>query len=377
MKICNLCIYDSRVPGIYFDCDGICNYCAQIKEIKKIYGTGTPEGEFKLEKILDDIKKKGKRRRYDCIVGVSGGTDSSFLLMKAVEWGLRPLAVHYDNTWNTGLASANIFKLTSTLNIPLETYIVDNHEVDEIKKAFLKATVAEFDADTDLAFVQVLRMTAAKYRIKFILEGHSFQTEGVSPVGGNYLDGGYINDIVKKYSNKKIKNFPNLTFFQFLKWIIFYRQKFIRPLWYVSYDKDEAREELMSKIDWKYYGGHHLENRASSFAHTIWLPKKFNTDYRYLSLGAKVREGRMNRAEALQIMSSKPEVNQDLLNYVMKRLDLSEMELHEIFSSKNNHWSQFKTYKKRFEKMRAFFWLMMKFNLIPQTFYLKYCKKSK
>ena len=172
-----------------------------------------------------------------------------------------------------------------------------NKEHDDIKRAFLYASVPEFDADTDIAYIQVLRMVAAKFRVKYIFEGHSYIEEGMTPTGSNYLDGGYVASIHNKYGSMKRKSFPNMTFYQFLKWTIVYQQQFIRPFWYIDYSKEEARKELIEKTGWIYYGGHHLENRASSFAHLSWLPKKFNIDYRNMTLSAKVRNGKLSRQE--------------------------------------------------------------------------------
>jgi hypothetical protein len=215
--ICSRCVYaQESVFGLSIDDEGVCNYCHQIQNFKKNFGTGTAVGITKLEKIINEIKQQGIGKNFDCVVGVSGGTDSSYLLLKSVEWGLRPLAVHYDNT---GLASENIFRITKKLGVPLETFVVDNIEVDEIKRSFLRAAVPEFDADTDIAFVQILRQVAAENNLKYILEGHSFQTEGVSPLGGNYLDGGYIKDIIKHHAEITIRQFPNMSFLSFVKWI--------------------------------------------------------------------------------------------------------------------------------------------------------------
>jgi hypothetical protein len=198
-QICSRCIYDNRISNISFDKQGVCNYCHQVDNLADEYGTGMVKGKQLFTKIIEDIRNVGKKNIYDCIIGVSGGTDSSYLLLKAKEWKLRPLAVHYDNTWNSALATMNIKKVTSALDIDLFTYVVDNKEVDDIKKSFLLAGIAEFDADTDIAFVQVLRSTAAKYGIRYILEGHSFLTEGISPVGSNYLDGAYVADVHDRF----------------------------------------------------------------------------------------------------------------------------------------------------------------------------------
>jgi len=371
--ICKTCIYDDSISNITFDSQGVCNYCRQVEELKNEYGTGSVKGELALEKIISNIKLEGRGKKYDCVIGVSGGIDSSYLLIKAKEWGLRPLAVHYDNTWNSAIATMNIGSVTSALNIDLFTYVVDNKEVDDIKRAFLLSGVREFDADTDIAFVQVLRKTAAKFKIKYILEGHSFVAEGLTPVGANYLDGKYIESIHNKYGKKARKTFPNMTFFQFFKWALLYRQKFIRPYWYMSYSKEDARDLLIKSTGWKYYGGHHLENRASTYAHTVWLPKKFGIDYRNLTLSADVRRGAKTREIALAEYATPVVEDPELIAYLKKRLELSDNEYQKIFDGPKRDFRDFKTYKKRFEILRPLFYLLSQANLVPKSFYLKYC----
>ena len=375
-KICLNCIYDENIPNISFSEDGVCNYCDQIEFLKNEFGTGRKKGQKLLKTLIESIKRDGKDKKYNCVVGVSGGTDSSYLLMKTKEWGLSPLAVHYDNTWNSAVASINIEKVTKFLDVDLYTHVVNNVEVDDIKLSFLKSGVPEFDADTDIAFVQVLREAAAKFKIKYILEGHSFTEEGISPIGSNYLDGAYISDIHKKYGSMKSKTFPNMTFYQFMKWIIFYRQKFIRPLWYINYSKNDAIEQLTKKIGWQYYGGHHLENRASSFSHTIWLPR-YGIDFRYLSLAAKVRKNKVFRKEALKIFNSDIDIDKRLVKYVKKRLRLTDIEYSKLITGKKRSWRDFNTNKKFFELLRPLFYILMKLNRVPISFYLKYCFKIK
>lgn len=375
-KICLNCIYDENIPNISFSEDGVCNYCDQIEFLKTEFGTGRKKGQKLLKTLIESIKRDGKDKKYNCVVGVSGGTDSSYLLMKTKEWGLSPLAVHYDNTWNSAVASINIEKVTKFLDVDLYTHVVNNVEVDDIKLSFLKSGVPEFDADTDIAFVQVLREAAAKFKIKYILEGHSFTEEGISPIGSNYLDGAYISDIHKKYGSMKTKTFPNMTFYQFMKWIIFYRQKFIRPLWYINYSKNDAIEQLTKKIGWQYYGGHHLENRASSFSHTIWLPR-YGIDFRYLSLAAKVRKNKVFRKEALKIFNSDIDIDKRLVKYVKKRLRLTDIEYSKLITGKKRSWRDFNTNKKFFELLRPLFYILMKLNRVPISFYLKYCFKIK
>ena len=372
-QICSRCIYDSRISNISFDEQAVCNYCRQVEKLIDEFGTGSIKGERLLEQIIGEMKHEGRHKKYDCIIGVSGGTDSSYLLIKAKEWGLRPLAVHYDNTWNSAIATVNIGKVTSALNIDLFTYVVDNKEVDDIKKAFMLAGVAEFDNDTDIAFVQVLRSTAARYGVKYILEGHSFVAEGLSPVGVNYLDGAYVASVHDQFGEKRRHTFPNLTFYQFMKWALVYRQKFIRPFWYMEYSKQAARGELIAKTGWEYYGGHHLENRASTFAHTVWLPQRFNIDYRNLTLAADVRRGAMKRDDALELYRQPVVADQELIVYLKKRLEISDEQYEEIMAGPIRTWRDFRTYKKRFERLRPMFYVLAKANLVPMSFYIKYC----
>lgn len=374
MQTCSRCIYDDRVSGISFDEAGICNYCKQIDALKADFGTGAPAGETKLMELIERIKRDGKGKRYDCVMGVSGGTDSSYLLLKAKDWGLRVLAVHYDNTWNSAIATMNIKKILDATNFDLYTYVVHNTQVDDIKLSFMKAGVREFDADTDIGFVQVLRSAAAKYRVKYILEGHSFLEEGLTPVGANYLDGGYVSDVHQRFGTMATPSFPNMTFGQFLKWVLIYRQKFIRPLWYISYSKETARDELVQRAGWIYYDGHHLENRASAFAHNIWLPQRFEIDYRNLTLAARVRQNKLNRSRAIQEYSMPVIENKTLRRYLCNRLSLSQNDYNDLMKGEVRNWFDFKNYKKRFEIMRPIFFVLAKLNYVPMSFYQKYCK---
>lgn len=378
LKSCSKCIYDESIPSISFGDDGVCNYCDMIEEIEREYGTGGEKGIREFNNILSAIRSEGKGRKYDCVIGVSGGTDSSYLIHMAVkEWGLRPLAVHYDNSWNSAIATQNISKVLGKLNVDLYTHVVNNKESDDLFRSFLKAGVPELDGPTDIAAPQVLYSACAKHKIKYVIEGHSFKTEGISPLGNMYIDGKYVKSVHRMYGLlKRTPSFPNMTFYQFMKWILFYRIKKIRPLWYLDYSKEKARELLMKEYDWEYYGGHHLENRLSAFHHSYWNPKKFNLDQRNNSLGASVRSGLMSRNEALEEFSKEPHLEEDLLNYFLKRMDITEEELDEIIKSPNHSYKEFTTYKQRFERLRPLFYLLYKKNLVPKSFYIKYTSKT-
>ena len=377
MNICSRCIYDESIPNIDFDHDGVCNYCRMIDDLNVAYGTGREKGLGIFKSIIKEIKLDGLKRKYDVIVGVSGGVDSSYLLKLAIDNGLRPLAVHYDDTWNTAIATQNIYKVTSALNIDLFTHVCDNKESDDVFKSFFLAGVPEVGGPTDIALAEVLYRAASKFKIKYILEGHSFVEEGVSPMGKAYVDGGYISSVHGRYGKIPMVTFPNMTFLRFLYWTIFKRIRKVRPFWYIDYSKSKAKDELQSSFGWRDYGGHHLENRMSAFAHSIYGPKKFGIDHRNLVLAAKVRAGKITRSDALREYAKAPYVEDGLLDYVLKRFDIDRLTFDAQMKSPPMFYTSYKTYKKRFERLRPLFFLLAKANLVPMSFYLKYCFPAK
>ncbi|MDR7022788.1 N-acetyl sugar amidotransferase [Pseudomonas peli] len=373
MNVCARCIYDENVSSISFDEEGICNYCRQLEKLTVDYGTGGEHGERKIADIVESIKRDGKGKRYDCVVGVSGGTDSSYLLVWAKKVGLRPLAVHYDNTWNSAIATQNIYKMLSALDIDLYTHVVDNKEADDLLRSFIISGIPSIDAPTDLALAEVMYRAAGKHGVKYILEGHSFVTEGISPVGSHYFDGGLIRSVHQLFGRRKMKTYPLMTFWRFLWWVCFARIQKIRPFWYLDYSKEAAQEYLQSNFGWKYYGGHHLENRITSFSHTYYSPVKYKRDFRNLTLGALARNGKISREEAMAIYARPPTYDPDLIDYVKKRLGFSNDDFDDIMRAPPRQWWEFKTYKRRFENFRFLFRVLAKKNLVPMSFYLKYC----
>jgi hypothetical protein len=351
----------------------VCNYCRQIDELRRMYGTGLEDGNEKFNDIVKRIKHYGKGKKYDCVVGVSGGVDSSYLLYLAKKYGLRPLAVHYDNTWNSAIATMNIQKVLHKLKIDLYTHVVNNKELDDILRSFFFAGVPELDAHTDLAYAYVLRKVCSRYGIKYILEGHSFIEEGITPIQDNYFDGKYIKSIHKKFGKVSLKTYPLMTFSKFLKSIILDRVEFIRPFWYINYSKTSSREFLSKFCDWKNYGGHHLENRITSYALSVYLPEKFNIDRRYYTISADLRNGLISRSDAIEKYNSPPVIEENIISYFKKRLNLSDKIYEEVMESSPKKWSDYQTYKKRFEIMRPIFKVLAKSNHVPMSFYLKYC----
>ncbi|MGE4552572.1 MAG: N-acetyl sugar amidotransferase, partial [Desulfovibrionaceae bacterium] len=195
---CTRCVYDEDTPNITFDEHGVCNYCHQWDELDRQYPTGE-QGWAHMEQLAARINEESRGRKYNVVVGVSGGCDSSYTLYLTKKLGLRPLAVHYDNTWNSDVATLNIRNVLDALDTDLYTYVVDNEEVDDIYRSFFRAGAKELDGITDIALAEVHLRAALKHGIKYIFEGHSFRTEGVAPLGWMYMDGKYIQDLQSKY----------------------------------------------------------------------------------------------------------------------------------------------------------------------------------
>ena len=373
VKICSRCIHDENTPGISFDSEGVCNYCRMHEQLEAEYPVGA-EGQKKLSKIAEKIKRKGGNRRYDCVVGVSGGCDSSYLLYKTKELGLRPLAVHFDNNWNTLLAEENLRKIVKKLNVDFISVGVDDEEYNDIYRSFLKASVQEIDAPSDIALTTVLYLAADAFGVKYILNGHSFRTEGITPIGWIYVDGKYIQSIQKQFGSYELKTYPNLWLSKWLKWLIIKRIKRVRPLYYIDYQKEETKKFLKKEFGWEWYGGHHMENKFTCFNGNYYLPIKYNVDLRFVEFSALIRSGQMTREEALRKIQEPPPFDYDIIQEVKKRLGFTDEEFDEIMSLPQKTYRDYKTYKQTFERFRWFFWLMYKFDLVPKSFYMKYTR---
>jgi N-acetyl sugar amidotransferase len=371
VQICSRCIYDARVPDITFDGAGVCSYCHTMDRMDEEYPTGEA-GARRLEQIVDRIKRDGRGRKYDCVIGVSGGCDSSFLLHRMKEMGLRPLAAHFDNTWNSTIATENIHLVLRKLNIDLFTHVVDNEEADAICRSFLLSGVPDIEAFTDVAGAATMYLAAAKHGIRYIIEGHSFRTEGISPLGWLYFDGKYVESVTKQYSGRKLETYPNLWMTSFLKWILVDRIRKIRPLYYMDYRKEEAKKMLAEEYGWQWYGGHHLENRYTAFYHSYFMPKRWGIDQRANGYAALVRSGQMERDEALALMAQPPHLEDEVVELLRKRLGFSDAEFEHVMTLPKRSYREFRTYKHTFERMRPFFWLMYRRDLVPKSFYMKY-----
>ncbi|WP_051350467.1 N-acetyl sugar amidotransferase [Dyadobacter alkalitolerans] len=334
MRVCSEGVWDETVPGITFDKDGVSNFCRLQQQMMADYPQGE-KGQTDWEKHVAEIKKAGENKRYDCVIGVSGGVDSSYLLHIAKEYGLRPLALNLDNGFNSEIAVQNIRKITSRLNIDLETYVIDYEEVKDLIKAYMRASVPWIDAPTDLAIKAVMYKVADAEGIKFILRGNDFRSEGKQPKEWTYSDARQLKYLHQKFgSGVKLRTYPMLTLSRMLYCGLVRQIKDIRPYYYLNYSKQTAKALLMEEYDWKDYGGHHHENLFTKFAMAFWLPAKFGIDKRKISLSAQVLNTVMTRAEALQLLNQPYSSEKELLelkDYILKKLEMSVLEYDEVW----------------------------------------------
>ena len=293
-----------------------------------------------------------------------------------VELGLRPLAVHFDNTWNSPIATQNIFNVLEALRVDLHTYVVDSREYDDILRSFILSGVKDIDAPTDLGLASVLYRTAEKHGIRYIIEGHSFRTEGIAPLDWIYMDGRYIRSIHKQFGRRPMKTYPNMSIFEFVRWTAIRGIRRVRPLYYMDYDKERVKAMLAQDYGWQWYGGHHLENRYTAFVHLYFLPRRWHADLRHLGHAAMVRSGQQSREGALAELSEPVVCPDELLDLVRKRLDFSMNAFDEAMNLPKKYWYNYPNYKKTFEHLRPLFALLVKAGRIPKSFYIKFCFPS-
>ncbi len=372
-QVCVKGVWDESVPGINFDENGVSNYAMIFQKMLDDF----PRGESGMKKWLDtveQIKKEGKNKPYDCIIGVSGGTDSSYLLHLAKEYDLRPLAVNLDNGWSSDIAVKNIKKLTGVLKIDLETYVIDYEEVSDVLKSYLRARLPWADAPTDLAIKAILYKKARRENIKYILIGHDFRTEGFQPTEWTYSDAKQMKYVAKKFSGRNLKTFPSLSIWQFGFLSFIKGIKLVRPYFYVPYNKSETKLFLKEKYGWEDYGGHHYENIFTKFIISYWLCEKFGIDKRKITLSALLLSGEAKREDILNTLSTKPfneiQIAKDI-DYIVKKLNMSREEFDSLFTGDKKYFYDYPSYYPLYEKFKRLVFPLMKYFLPnkPLMFY--------
>jgi len=350
-QICARCVMDTSDPDISFDENGICSHCRRTDERKKVYFQPEHILRNQLETIVRDIKAKGRGKKYDCVIGVSGGVDSTFVAYKVKEFGLRPLAVHLDNGWDAEIAVANIEKAMKQLKIDLFTYVLDWEEFKSLQIAFLKASTPDLEIPTDHAIYALLRRVASDEDIEYIVDGVNFVTEAVMPKAWSqgYYDWQYISQINEAFGKSKLRKFPHYSF-----WNLFYfkrikRQKTVSLLNYIDYNKNQAKATLTREIGWCDYGLKHYESVYTRFIQAYVLPVKFGFDKRRAHLSTLINCGQISREEALRELE-KELYPVDLLkehkDYVIKKLGLTKDEFARIMASPTRTYQDYRRHSR-------------------------------
>lgn len=320
---------DSGEPDISFDAQGYCNYCTEYFDREPGIIFKGKSGRDKLQEIVDRIKVEGKNKEYDSILGISGGVDSTYVAYWAKKLGLRPLAVHFDNGWNSELAVKNIENILNVLDIDLYTYVVDWEEFKDLQLSFLKASVANSEIPTDHGFLALLYKIAAEKNIPYFLTGTNFATEGILPAAYGYLsvDLKHILAIQKQFGSKKLRTYPKLSLTKYLYYRFSHGVTKVPILNYIDYDVEDAMRTIEDKLGWQYYGGKHYESIYTRFFQSYILPRKFGIDKRKAHFASLICSGQMNRGEALDKLSEDPYPEQLMIQdkeYVTKKLGLTE-----------------------------------------------------
>lgn len=353
-RICGRCIMDTSDPEISFDANGVCNHCSTYDERVRLLIPDTDDGQA-LQALASRISDQGKGREYDCIIGLSGGADSSYVAYLAVRLGLRPLAVHLDNGWDSELAVTNIEHLTRLLKIDLYTHVIDWDEFRELQLAFLKASTPDSEIPTDHAIISLLFQTAKRFGVKYILSGVNIRTESHLPrvwSQGHY-DWSYIRRVNKRLGTLPLTTYPHMT----LPEVLTYRRSvnWVDILNYARYVKSEAVQVLSGKLGWRPYAAKHHESVYTRFYQCYILPRKFGYDKRRSHLSSLICSGAMSREDALKKLANEPIYDGGLesidYEYVVKKLGISEEEFQQIMAAPPSRYEEWTAYPEVLREM--------------------------
>lgn len=355
--VCVRCVMDTSDPDISFDETGVCNHCrrfdAQVKPILAAIESGKAAGV--LEQEIARIKEEGKGQRYDCVVGVSGGVDSSYVAHLAGQHGLRALCVHFDSGWNTEFAVRNIENLLRSLDFDLWTHVVEWAEMRDLQVAFFRSGVANCDTPTDHAIPGVLNRVARRFGIRTILSGSNASTESILPLSWAYHpnDHWQLLDVHRRFGSVKLDSYPLIDFWQnYFIYPHYHDIKTFKILNYIHYDKAEAKEAIKKELHWTDYGGKHEESVFTRFFQQYYLPTRFGFDKRRPHLASLILSGQITREEALDQLRLPPYNQQQIefdLEFIAKKLDMSVAELEALIAKPGVHHRAYRSLEPFFD----------------------------
>ena len=352
---------DETASNILFDENGVCNFCRDFNfNTESVYFDDDSSKNAKFEQLISKIKITGRGKKYDCIIGVSGGVDSSWVLVEAIKQGLRPLAVHMDNGWNSELAQNNIANLITTLGVDLYTYVIDWEEYRSLMQSFFESDVVDVELLYDNAMLKVNYMLANKYNVKYILSGMNQSTEGIRmPENWNWFkyDKRQIKSIGRKFNNVKTNSFPSIGTFDYCYYRFIKKIEWLPFLDFIKFEKEEALKILEKEFGFKRYPYKHYESVFTRFYQGYLLPNKFKIDKRKLHLSSLIVTNQMTRSDAINTLSNIPypspvDLETDI-EYFLKKMNWTNMQLNEYLNrSPKAHTlykSEFKLWKLIFD----------------------------
>ena len=358
-QICTRCVMDTTDLEINFDNDGVCNHCRYFDSVLSKKWYPDEKGLGILDEIISQIQMEGKNKKYDCVIGLSGGVDSSYLayVLRNRYPKLRILAIHVDGGWNSELAVHNIENIVKRLGIDLYTGVIPWEEMQDLQLAYFKSQLANQDVPQDHAFFATLYDVAIKNGIKYFLSGGNLATESILPSSWGYdaMDSTQLKAIHRKFGNKKLKKYVTVSFFKRkIYYPYFLKFKIVRPLDYLPYIKDISKEIIKNELDWRDYGGKHHESKFTKFFQAYWLPQKFGFDKRKAHLSSMIVSGQLTREDAF-LELSKPlyderELSEDK-EYLAKKLGITLYDFESIMNQPNKTFSD---YPSNFHKERLF-----------------------
>ncbi len=346
-QVCTRCVMDTTDPEITFDANGVCNHCRQFDAVIIPAWPSAADGEKILAQTIEKVKAYGAGKPYDCIMGLSGGVDSSYVAVKAAQWGLRPLVVHVDAGWNSELAVMNIEQICKRLGFDLVTHVVDWEEMRDMQVAFLKSNVANQDVPQDHAFFAALYGYAEKSDIKYVINGGNFATESILPATWGYdaMDATHVKAIHSRFGSRARGEFPVVSFFDlFIKYPLILKMEVLRPLNLIPYSKTEAIQTLERDYGWRYYGGKHYESRWTRFFQAYYLPYKFGYDKRKAHLSSLIVSGQMRREDAVEALKEPlydPVMLAEDKAFIAKKLGLPLAEFEALIHQPAHHYSEY------------------------------------
>lgn len=367
-RICTRCIMDTSDPEIEFDAAGICNHCHEYERQVALNVRPQPQGQRELASIVAEIKREGRRKPYDCILGLSGGVDSTYVAYLTKELGLRPLALHLDNGWNSDVAVRNVHNIVRKLEIDLETLVLEWEEFRELQLAFLRASTPDSEIPSDHAIVSALYQTAKKQGVRWIMDGSNVVTEIMVPAtwSHGHSDWGYIKGLNDAFGTRPLKTYPHYGYFRLgVEYRMLRRLQRFPILNYVDYDKPKAMEILKRELDWQPYGAKHYESVYTKFYQGHILPEKFGFDKRRSHMSCLILDGKLAREDALAQMEEPAIPPEELRRdraFAIKKLGLDEAEWERIMALERKTFWDYPSDERDISKTRRYraLWLSVR-----------------